>query len=75
VIALAYFDLDLYAPTRRCLEAIRPHLVCGSVLGFNQLGARSFPGETLALGETFGLDALRLRRSSHAAQATYAVVE
>jgi Macrocin-O-methyltransferase (TylF) len=75
VIALAYFDFDLFEPTRASLEAIRPHLVRGSVLGFDQLGSRQFPGETLALRETLGLDGLRLRRSRHAAQAAYAVLE
>lgn len=75
VIALAYFDFDLYKPTRVCLEAIHPHLVRGSVLGFDQLGSRNFPGETLALREVLGLDSLRLRRSPFAAQASYVVLE
>ena len=75
VIALAYFDFDLFEPTRASLEAIRPHLVRGSVLGFDQLGSRNFPGETLALRETLGLERLRLHRSRYAAQASYAVLE
>ena len=75
VIALAYFDFDLYEPTQVCLEAIRPHLVSGSVLGFDQLGSRNFPGETLAVREVFDLGDLRLRRSPYAAQASYAVLE
>lgn len=75
VIALAYFDFDLFEPTRASLEAIRPHLVRGSVLGFDQLGSRQFPGETLALRKTLGLERLRLRRSPYAAQAAYVVLE
>lgn len=75
VVALAYFDFDLYEPTRACLDALRPHLVRGSVLGFDQLGSRNFPGETLALREALGLPSLRLRRSPYAAQASYAVLE
>src|SRR5919198_3973204 len=74
VVALAYFDFDLYEPTQVCLEAIRPHLVSGSVLGFDQLGSRNFPGETLAGREGFGLGDLRLRRSPYAAQASYPVL-
>ena len=31
IIALAYFDLALYEPTKKCLEAIRPHLMRGSI--------------------------------------------
>src|SRR5919206_3564964 len=45
------------------------------VVGFDQLGSRNFPGETLALREALGLPSLRLRRSPYAAQASYAVLE
>ena len=27
IVALAYFDFDLYEPTKKCLERVRPHLV------------------------------------------------
>ena len=37
IVALAYFDFDLYAPTRACLEALQPHLTKGSVLVFDEL--------------------------------------
>jgi hypothetical protein len=59
VIALAYFDLDLYEPTRAALDAIRPHLVRGSVLAFDQLGHANWPGETTAIRDS--LDHCRLR--------------
>lgn len=74
VVALAYFDFDLYGPTRAALEALRPHLTRGSVLGFDQLGSRTFPGETRAVQEVLGFDSLKLVRSRYAAQACYAVV-
>ncbi len=48
VIALAYFDLDLYEPTRDTLEAIRPYLTKGSVLAFDELAHAKWPGETAA---------------------------
>jgi hypothetical protein len=47
IVALAYFDFDIYEPTRKCLEAIRPHLVKGSVLGFDELNDHDSPGETI----------------------------
>lgn len=62
IVALAYFDLDLYEPTRACLEALRPHLTRGSILGFDQLNCEDFPGETIAVREVLGLDAHRIRR-------------
>lgn len=62
IVALAYFDFDLYAPTKACLEALKPHLTKGSVLGFDELNCEDFPGETVALREVLGLDTHRLRR-------------
>ncbi|HTX47082.1 MAG TPA: hypothetical protein VMD48_12405 [Solirubrobacteraceae bacterium] len=75
VIALAYFDLDLYEPTRECLEAIRPRLTRGSVIGFDELNHPEFPGETAAVMEVFGLDHVRLRRSRLNTFPCYMVVE
>jgi hypothetical protein len=61
VIALAYFDLDLYEPTRDAIEAVRPYLTKGSVLAFDQLAHAKWPGETVALGDTLGIDNGNLR--------------
>lgn len=75
IVALAYFDFDLYEPTMKCLEAIKPRLVKGSVLGFDELNDHGAPGETLAVLETLGLNSLNLRRFPSASRATYVVVE
>lgn len=56
IIALAYFDLDLYEPTRDTLRAIQPYLTRGSVLAFDQLTHAKWPGETAALRDTLGID-------------------
>ncbi|HTP29379.1 MAG TPA: class I SAM-dependent methyltransferase [Anaeromyxobacteraceae bacterium] len=75
IIALAYFDLDLYEPTRSCLEQIRPFLTKGSVLGFDELTLAAFPGETVALREAWGLASLRLKRHPAASHESYVVLE
>lgn len=75
IIALAYFDFDLYEPTKQCLEAIRPRLVKGSVLGFDELNDPDSPGETLALMEVIGLPNVRLKRYPHASRVSYFVIE
>jgi hypothetical protein len=62
VIALAYFDLDLYEPTRDALEAIRPFLTRGSVLAFDEIGYARWPGETVALREILGPAGTALRK-------------
>jgi hypothetical protein len=61
IIALAYFDLDLYEPTKAVLEAIRPHLTKGSIVAFDELDNPKWPGENVALRETLGLDHAPLR--------------
>jgi hypothetical protein len=56
VIALAYFDLDLYEPTHDTINAIRPYLTKGSVLAFDELAHAKWPEETVALRDTLGTD-------------------
>jgi hypothetical protein len=56
ILALAYFDLDLYEPTRDMIETIRPYLTQGSVLAFDELAHAKWPGETVALRDTLGTD-------------------
>lgn len=75
IVALAYFDFDLYEPTRRCLELIRPRLVKGSVLGFDELNDPDSPGETRAVMEVLGLNNVRLKRFPHASRVSYLVIE
>ncbi|MGW1075417.1 class I SAM-dependent methyltransferase [Streptomyces sp. NPDC002537] len=62
VIAMAYFDLDLYQPTKELLQAIKPYLTKGSILAFDELAHPKWPGVTAALREVFGLDHARLRQ-------------
>lgn len=62
VVALAYFDMDIYKPTRDALLAVRPHLTRGSVIGFDEACFAALPGETVALQEVLGLGAIRLQR-------------
>lgn len=75
IVALAYFDFDIYEPTKKCLEIIRPRLTKGSVVGFDELNDPDSPGETLALMETFGLNNVKLRRFPYASRVSYFVVE
>ena len=75
IIALAYFDFDLYQPTKKCLEAIKNHVTKGTVIGFDELNYHEFPGETLALKEVFGLDKYQIRRSPLNPTPSYIVIE
>ena len=75
IVAFAFFDFDLYAPTKACLEILKDRLVKGSVVGFDELNEHDAPGETVALMEVMGLNNIRLRKHSHASRVSYFVVE
>ena len=51
IVSFAYFDMDIYEPTMRCLKSLMKHLTKGSVVGFDELNYSQFPGETLAFQE------------------------
>jgi len=75
IVALAYFDFDVYLPTKKCLEAIQGHITKGTVIGFDELNWHSFPGETLALKEVLGLDRFRIMRSPLNPSPSFIVIE
>lgn len=63
-VALAFFDMALYEPTKVCLEAIKPRLISGSVVAFDELNHRDYPGETKAALEVLGIDDYAIANSS-----------
>jgi hypothetical protein len=75
IVALAYFDFDIYGPTKACLEALRPHLTKSSVLAFDELNCPEYPGETAALAEVFGLGKCTLKRSPFSPWMSYTTCE
>lgn len=75
VIARAYFDFDLYEPTKTCLELIGDHITKGTVLGFDELNWPAFPGETEAVREVLDLKKYAIRRSPLNPSPSYLVVE
>jgi hypothetical protein len=75
IIALALFDLDLYEPTKVSRQLIKPYLTRGSVLVFDQVGYRKWPGETRALAEAIGLNGARLKRFPYSTKQSYLVWE
>jgi hypothetical protein len=75
IIAFAYFDLDLYEPTKKSLERIKKHVTKGSVIAFDQLNLEEYPGETVALREVWGTHNLRIERSPIARHQSFAIIE
>jgi hypothetical protein len=53
IVAFAFFDMGPYEPTVAALRAIKPHLLPGSILLFDELTWPGAPGEAIAFKETF----------------------
>lgn len=75
IIALAYFDFDIYEPTKKCLELIRDRLTKGSILAFDELNCSDYPGETIALHEVFGIGKYKIRHSQFSPTQSYIIFE
>lgn len=75
LISLLYLDFDLYEPTKVALECFYPFLVKGGIVAFDELNSPEFPGETVALLETIGLDRARLQRFTFDPYISYFVKE
>ncbi len=74
VVALAYFDLALYEPTKVCLENVLKNCVKGSVIVFDELNDADYPGETVALKELAQLNQVRMKRSRILPDRSYWVI-
>ncbi len=75
IISMAYFDFDIYKPTKVCLEAILPYLSKGAVIAFDEINVADFPGETQALREVLGTGNFRIQHSTYRANAGYIIYE
>jgi len=75
IIAFAWFDFDIYEPTKKCLELIKPFITKGTVIGFDELNDPGFPGETVALKEVFGLTNACIQRNRFSGMQSYFIVE
>lgn len=71
LIAFAWFDFDIYEPTIKCLELIKPYLCKGAIIGFDELNDPKFPGETLALREFADINSLEIKRNRFSAMQSY----
>ena len=62
IISMAHLDMNLYRPTRTCLELLKEHMPKGSIIIIDEVNLDILPGETVALKEVFGLNNIRLKR-------------
>jgi len=62
VVSLLFMDFDLHEPTKAALQALVPRMPKGAIVAFDELDNPLWPGETLAVLETLGLNKLQLER-------------
>ncbi|NLF24109.1 MAG: crotonobetainyl-CoA--carnitine CoA-transferase, partial [Deltaproteobacteria bacterium] len=75
MISMVVFDMDIYAPTVKTLEMIKPYLFKGSLLVFDELCDEVFPGETIAVREVLDMKNFRFERLPLTSRLSYLVYE
>ncbi len=71
VFSLVYFDMDIYEPTKYTLEKIISRIPKNGIIAFDEVNHESFPGETVALLETFDLRNIELKRLPFCSRISY----
>jgi hypothetical protein len=74
LVSLLFLDFDLYEPTRAALQGFLPRMARGSVLAFDEVNNRWWPGETQAMLECLNLREHALRRFSFDPNIAYVVL-
>lgn len=74
MISLLYLDFDIYEPTKVAIENFIARMPKGSIIAFDELNTKNFPGETLALLETIGIKNLNLKKTKYDSYISYAQI-
>lgn len=75
VVSLLYLDFDLYEPTKLALQHFLPRMPKGSVIAFDELNQKQWPGETLAVMSEVGLNNIRIERCTYTPAISFAVID
>ncbi len=75
MVSLLFLDLDLYAPTKIAIEHFLPRMPKGAVIAFDELDNPIWPGETLALMHSIGLNRLPVQRLDFDPYIGFAVIQ
>ncbi len=62
LVSLLYLDLDIYLGTKAAIEACVPRMPKGAIIAFDEFGCERWPGETLALFDTLGVQDREVKR-------------
>jgi hypothetical protein len=75
MVSLLFLDMDLYEPTKMAIEHFVPRMPKGAVIAFDELDNPIWPGETMALMETVGINKLKIERIEFDPYIGFAVIE
>jgi hypothetical protein len=75
MVSLLFLDFDLYEPTKVAIENFLPRMPKGAIIAFDELDNPMWPGETLALLESIGMNKFSIRRFEWDPYIGYAVLE
>jgi len=75
MVSLLFLDLDLYEPTKVAIENFHPRMPKGAIIAFDELDNPIWPGETMALLESIGMNKLSIRRFEWDPYIGYAILE
>lgn len=75
VVSLLFLDFDLFEPTKAAIDSFFPRIPKGGIIAFDELDNPLWPGETMALLETIGINKLRIERMEFDPYIGFAVVD
>uniref|UniRef100_A0A6C0IGM8 Methyltransferase n=1 Tax=viral metagenome TaxID=1070528 RepID=A0A6C0IGM8_9ZZZZ len=65
MVSLLYLDFDIYQPTKVALETFMPRMAKGSIIAFDEIHHKRFPGETIAMLELFNINHREIKNILH----------
>jgi hypothetical protein len=74
IVSLLHLDFDLYGPTKVAIENFLPRMPKGSIIIFDELNNRTWPGETIAVLEKMNINKLSIKRFPYEPHISYAVI-
>jgi hypothetical protein len=75
IVAFAYFDFDIYQPTKDCLKLLISKMPKGGIIAFDELLDPQFPGETIAYDEILRISNYKLYKNPFGGIQSYIIIE
>jgi hypothetical protein len=75
MVSLLFLDFDLFEPTKVAIEEFFPRIPKGGIIAFDELDNPIWPGETMALLETIGINKLKIERVDFDPYIGFAIID